>query len=1053
MNLQKFVFVSLALFLGSFSAVYGQTGKIAGQITDAATEDPLPGVNVVLEGTTQGATTNAEGRYSIINVSPGTYTVRATFVGYADQVTEGVDVNIDLTTNLDIALQEQAVGLDEVTVQAEQKVVKKDISANVSNLNTEDLENVASTSSLEEVVGLTAGVQGLNVRGSDVSQLNLSVDGMTMRNGRTNSPFTGVSYTGIKEVQVQTGGFNAEYGNVRSGLINVVTKEGPRDHYTVDVLTEYSSPSQKHFGPKPNSRLGYHMRPYLDDPDIPNEQDPAFVGTHSEESIWDIYTQRQYPRFDGYNNITPDYEGEDHDLTPAQIQEVFRWYHRKSFQPATPDYVVDGSFGGPVPFVSEALGDLRFFASYRGSQNAYIVPMEREAYKDRTVRLKLTSNLGTGMKLTLQGMYGEEGGHMTGFAGVRRGGLVSCCAENAIFANNKVSVTDITHTTVGGEFTHTLSPNTFYEVALQRNASDYFAYPGPPRDTETVLKEVGTLDLTETPFGWYGPYVTFLQFTTGAHEYALDYDSSNVATWTGSFDLTSQIDQYNQVKAGVDLIYNNQDMNFDRWSAFITSVNRHYQWNENPLQGAAYVQDKLEFEGLVANVGVRLDYFNPNTRWYQYGPFDRALSAAEGGADELGENLEKEPVASQLVLSPRLGVSFPITTASKLFFNYGHFRQMVTPDQLYRVDASRTNAVVRIGNPNHPMPNTVSYELGYEQSFFNTYLVRITGYYKALENQSRNIYYSNIDNTVGYSMPRAMNYGDIRGAEVTIDKNSGKWVQGFANLTYMSQKGGNFGFGRQYENRRAQREYERQTLENLQWTPVARPYARLNLRFLTPPEFGPELLGTHLLQNWTLSWLGSWQKGGAITWDANTNIPGLENNLRWRDDINLDLRITRDVTTSAGDVKFFVDVSNLTNYKSVWGGSFYGSQDYEFYMKSLHISEDAFAEAENGAPYNYIPGNDKPGDYRKPGVEFVPIEVVEQLPDESTTRTQGHYGPLYYTTDEQEYYVWDGGSFTEADNAKVEQVLEDKAYIDMPNIRAFRLLNPRDVTFGVRLTF
>ncbi|MEX0599916.1 MAG: carboxypeptidase-like regulatory domain-containing protein, partial [Rhodothermales bacterium] len=72
------------------SPVFAQSGKISGQVTDAATGDPLPGVNVVIDGTTQGTSTGADGYYSIINVRPGTYDVRASFIGFTPQVVEDV---------------------------------------------------------------------------------------------------------------------------------------------------------------------------------------------------------------------------------------------------------------------------------------------------------------------------------------------------------------------------------------------------------------------------------------------------------------------------------------------------------------------------------------------------------------------------------------------------------------------------------------------------------------------------------------------------------------------------------------------------------------------------------------------------------------------------------------------------------------------------------------------------------------------------------------------------------------------------------------------------
>lgn len=96
------VLTSLALLVAfvATAEAFAQTGKIAGRVTDAATGEPLPGVNVVIEGTTQGASSSVDGDYVVIGVRPGAYTVIASFIGFATQRQEGVHVSIDLTTTV-----------------------------------------------------------------------------------------------------------------------------------------------------------------------------------------------------------------------------------------------------------------------------------------------------------------------------------------------------------------------------------------------------------------------------------------------------------------------------------------------------------------------------------------------------------------------------------------------------------------------------------------------------------------------------------------------------------------------------------------------------------------------------------------------------------------------------------------------------------------------------------------------------------------------------------------------------------------------------------------
>jgi len=313
----------VALLVVGVATAWAQTGKIAGVVTDAETGEPLPGVNVVIEGTTMGATTDVEGYYVILNVPPGEYRVRASFVGYAPVVAENVVVNIGLTTELNFQLQPQAVGLEEVVVVAEEPVVKPDVSASIANIRAEQVENLPVVS-VADVISLQAGFEpGLTIRGAGGDQVAFAVDGLTLADPRGNTPILGVSFTAIEAVQVQTGGFNAEYGNVRSGLINVVTKEPSTERYFGDILMRYSTPSRPYFGPLPNDMEAYYIKPFLDTTPLEGcARGVAYCGT----SVWPRWMQELYPDHQGWDNLaqgTP--------WTPEQLYSAYKWLVRKDF--------------------------------------------------------------------------------------------------------------------------------------------------------------------------------------------------------------------------------------------------------------------------------------------------------------------------------------------------------------------------------------------------------------------------------------------------------------------------------------------------------------------------------------------------------------------------------------------------------------------------------------------------------------------------------------------------------------------------------------------------
>ena len=431
-----------------------------------------------------GAASNVDGFYVILNVPPGTYNLKASMVGYASKTISQVRVNINLTTDINIELKSSTIETEEVVVVAQQIIVKQDVSSSVTNLNIKEIENLP-VASVSAVIGLQAGVQGLTIRGGGSDQTAFVVNGITLRDARDNTPYTGISLTSVSDMQIQTGGFNAEYGDLRSGLINVVTKEGSKNRYNFSFIGRYRPFGKKHFGQDFNSPDSYWIRPYIDD---------AVAWTGTDNGAWDIYTQRQYQEFKGgWNAISQRTLSDDdptNDLTPEAAQRLFLWQHRKEMYRDLPDFDIDMNLNGPVPY-GEELGNLRFALSFRRTQEMYLVRLSDDAYRDYNLMLKLTSDISPGMKLSIDGLWGKQ----TGTSSSRSGGpgLFRSAAgianqldfragltyiDTEIYAYDYWAPSRITTDMQGFKFTHVISPQTFYEVLGSRFASKYDTNPG-----------------------------------------------------------------------------------------------------------------------------------------------------------------------------------------------------------------------------------------------------------------------------------------------------------------------------------------------------------------------------------------------------------------------------------------------------------------------------------------------------------------------------------------------------------------------------------------------
>jgi hypothetical protein len=248
--MKKFLFVIWAISL-MFNFIYAQTstGKLAGKVTDARTGDPLPGANVLIVGTELGAATNAKGEYFIINIVPGTYDVRVSFVGYATQIIKDVRIVAGITKELNVALEEATAELKEITVTSQRTFFEQKATNTVKVIDKEEISRVP-VRGVQKIAALNAGVvmaEGsggvdgnatINVKGGRGNEVLYIIDGVVQNDPYWNSAFTQVSNSAIEQISFQIGGFEAKYGQAQSGIINVTTKSGS-SQYSVfgDVLT------------------------------------------------------------------------------------------------------------------------------------------------------------------------------------------------------------------------------------------------------------------------------------------------------------------------------------------------------------------------------------------------------------------------------------------------------------------------------------------------------------------------------------------------------------------------------------------------------------------------------------------------------------------------------------------------------------------------------------------------------------------------------------------------------------------------------------------------
>ncbi|MBN1300163.1 MAG: TonB-dependent receptor [Melioribacteraceae bacterium] len=771
------IIAAMLMFIILQSIAYAG-GKLIGKVTDSSTGEELFGVNIILVGRDLGGATDIEGDYLILNIPPGVYEVKASMIGFQSVTKTNVEIKNNNTTYLDFSLAPSSIELGEsVVVTAERPLVETDLTSTRHFVSAEEI-SARPTDQLMTVLTTLPGIDvnsggELVVRRGTLDQVAFLIDGVRARNPLDFQPYTNINLSAIQELEIITGGFSAEYGEAQSGVFNIITKEGGKN-FEAYAEFRYTPPGLKHWGTALydysttkfwENTHARHLQWWIDNPDM--WVDPNGIYGNDPDAIW----------------------------TPQQAYDNYIQTH----QPVTnytdeATYQTEISFGGPLP-----VKNMNFF--FTGKVRT-APPVSGNSYYDRGYwydgTLKLTYKLSDAIKLIASGFYNSS---KTSY------GMEYLAFENGFedkyalydyegFPENSINSQAI-------KMTHVLSSTTFYELQFSRTYRyrSQSTFPGDEDGWESgeIVKDyLRAVDEFGNPIP--GAYDNYLGLhTTGYYYRGEDHNTD----FTLSGDLTSQIQKKWQLEAGFDLTYYNLDR-FQEGKAYSIVEEKVY----NPYEGNIYWQNKLEFEGLIMNLGLRFDFYNPNDFVYanKFDPFDQ-INDEEGADAETSK--EKTNITGQL--SPRIGISHPISDKTVLHFSYGHFFQRApfgdygegtgssTPGQTvtgilntYLVqNDDGTTTPYNLGNRNLKPRKTVQYELGVEHNLGGI-VTNITAFYKDYTNNIRTVTVFTDDGS-SYLTTGNSNYSDSKGVEIAIRKPlSGLWG-GYLNYSWSTGIAGRSG--------------------------------------------------------------------------------------------------------------------------------------------------------------------------------------------------------------------------------------------------------------------
>ncbi len=758
----KFHFLSIILF-GEL-LLGGITGKVAGAIIDEKTGNPLIGCNIIIQGTPLGAATDLEGNFIILNVPPGNYTIKAIMIGYATSKITNVIVRSDLTTTINVSMKEEVIAGEEVTVVAERPLITKDLTASTAIIDGDMIDQLPVTE-ISEVLELQAGfVQG-HLRGGRSGEVAYWVDGVPMTDVFDGGTIVDVNKNTVSEMQVISGAFNAEYGQAMSGIVNIVTKDGSDEFrgsatlYGGDFLTRKSDlfMNAEQFNPFTTNNIDINLA----GPIIPNKLFFNITGRT-------VYYQGIH---EGQRRFNP------HNISYRDETDEFQLFR---FHVENGDTLYPGK------------GDNEFVPM---NWNKKLYLQGKLIYKfSPFTKLKYTLINDDVTYQDYDRMYRyNPDGNLTRF---------------------RVGQTHLVN------LNHSFSKTTFISVGLTRFNKSYNhqTYSG-----KNWGKYVHPKLLNTQPYS----------FLTGGTNPSVF--SRKTSTTTLKADLTSQINKQHQIKGGVEvrshaLSYENYSLRPpDEKASFNELIDDPFLINPQrlpdstiysssyefmPFEASGYLQDKIEFNELIINVGMRIDYFNPKGKILS-DPTDPSINNPirpeniyndhnGNGIRDIGERsvslAERKTywyknTSSKWKISPRFGASFPFSTTGVVHFSYGHFFQVPRFEMLYMnpdFDLGQgTGNIGVIGNSDLRPEKTIQGELGIQQQLSYNVALDLTAYFRDIRDLTgtRSKEIDLFGGSASYSKLVNSDFAYVRGVVLSLSLRETNGLSGNLDYTFQIAKG------------------------------------------------------------------------------------------------------------------------------------------------------------------------------------------------------------------------------------------------------------------------
>jgi outer membrane receptor protein involved in Fe transport len=867
MRLVKHIILFLGLFILTNISFAGNTGKISGYVKDKQTGEPLIGANVMISGTRLGAAAGNDGYFYIIGIPPGKHEVKVSYMGYHQTIIKDVLVQVDLTTKLNFELVQDFIEMEAIVAVAERALVQKDITSTRIVTTRDEIAATPGIESVTDVLKMRAGA----VFDQVPTRLSLG-EGTQLQ----------VQDESLKNIHIR-GGRGGEILFMVDGMPVTHPIYGGRD--VLDLNVE----------------------------DV--EQMELLMGAFNAE-----YGQAQ----SGVVNITTRSGSENME---AGV-EYKRDFEASFVKPHNSEYV-SVHLGGPLRFNKNKnpFGNMYYFISANLRRNDGPFNLNREK-NDLSLfnlfNLKQRQDNISNMNMKFTWQLSDQDRMIINYHGSWKNWNNPYDWSYKNYPNNTAEYFRNTQNW-NLRYNHIFSKSTFlnmnfgfldvqYNGSLdgEKNPSDYWIRTEGNAGQDSIFTTV-QIPRSDPATGF---------FTEDSYQAIWRDDVTK--TYTAKAELVSQLHRDHIIKTGFSMQYNDlryvdiQDGAFKLSNYGIWKYQGGdyfdpppgpfpefglYRWffHTYPLVGDFFIQDKFEKESLILNVGVRLD-------WVHLGK--QVNDETYKNKWEAATGIEPDWNLFKYTISPRFGISFPISEYMVLFFSYGHFTQLPEMDKYYRDPWSGSFT----GNPHLGYEKTILYEFGFTQQFFENWSIDVKSYGKDI---SDGVGQESLLASLGLPVQLNVNngYGRARGLEFELHKRYDHFTM--LDLTYALQWANGYSSS-------AYSDFIRTSLnlpKPIRERPLdydVRHQVMLNASLIAGEGKHLNLFGIRFPDKWNITLLARFSSGKPYT---PGTVDPLEQRVRENGEtmpysISSDLKINKSFNIPFGTLSVFMDIFSLFNRRN-----------------------------------------------------------------------------------------------------------------------------------------